>query len=93
MSLEKQLLTIVFSLIFGFFFYLILYLSRKILFQKNLIKRIVSNILFIIDMVLLYFLIIKYINNGTLTYYSYIFMFIGIVLQKMIIDKLKTYKK
>lgn len=93
MILKNQILTIIFSIIYGFFFYLLIYLNKKVLFNKSIIKRIISNLLFIIDMVLIYFIIIKIVNNGVLTYYSYIFIIIGMLIQKNIINKLKTYKK
>lgn len=93
MPLQQQILTIGSSIIYGFFFYLLIYLNRKVLFQGNYFKRIISNILFIIDMILIYFILLRYINDGILTYYSYIFIIIGIIFQKYIINKIKTYKK
>ncbi len=89
MALKEQILTIILSIIYGFFFYLMIYLNKKILFQKNVFKRIISNILFIIDMILIYFVMIRYINNAVLTYYSYLFIIIGILLQKIIFIKMK----
>ena len=66
---------------------------KKILFDKKIIKRIISNLFFMLDMSLLYFLIIKKINNGIITYYSYLFIIIGILLSQNLIKRIKTYKK
>lgn len=93
MILKEQLLTIIYSIIYGCFFYILFLLNKKILLDKSIIKRLISNILFIIDMTLIYFIIIKKINSGVLSYYSFLFITIGIILQKYIIKKLKTYKK
>lgn len=93
MVLKEQLLTIISSIIFGCIFYILLLLNKKVLFRQSNIKKIISNILFIIDMTMIYFIIIKRINNGILTYYSYVFIILGIIIQKNIIKKIKTYKK
>lgn len=93
MILFQQLLTILVSIIYGCLFYLLVLLNKKILFDKNIIKRIISNALFIIDMVLIYFIIIKHINNGILTYYSYLLIILGVLIQNYIMTKRKTYKK
>ncbi len=91
MPLSQQILTIFSSFGYGLFFYLLVYFNRKILFQKKLTKRLVSNILFILDMTLIYFIMIRYINNGIITYYSYLFIIIGIIFQKFIITRIKDY--
>lgn len=93
MALFQQILTIIISILYGCIFYLLILLNKKILFDTNIIKRIISNTLFIIDMVLIYFILIKYINNGILTYYSYLLIILGVLIQNYIITKIKTYKK
>ena len=93
MLLSQQILTIIISIIYGCFFYLLVLLNKKILFDKNIVKRLITNILFIVDMVLIYFIIIKYVNNGVLTYYSYLLIILGVLIQNYIMNKLKTYKK
>ncbi|MBQ7104699.1 MAG: hypothetical protein IJN90_02465 [Bacilli bacterium] len=93
MNLKEQLLTIFISILYGFFTYLLFYINRNILSNKNILKKIIINLLFVLDLVLMYFIIIKKINDGVLTYYSYICIIIGILLQKYIINIKKTYKK
>jgi hypothetical protein len=93
MTLFKQVLTIFSSILYGCIFYLLVLANKKVLFNKNIIKRILSNIIFIIDMVLIYFIIMRYINDGTMTHYSYLLILLGVLIQRYIIIKIKTYKK
>lgn len=93
MILKQQIYTLLFSTIFGGIFYMLILLNKDILFNQKIIKKIISNLLFIIDMTLIYFIILRYINNGIITYYSYIFIFLGCLGTKILINKLKTYKK
>lgn len=93
MNLKEQLLTIFISIIYGFFTSLIFNINKNVLFNKNIFKKLITNFLFVLDLVLIYFIIIKKINDGILTYYSYICIIIGILLQKYIINIKKTYKK
>ncbi len=89
MSLNEQILTIFASLIYGFLFYCVIRINRKVLFQKNVIKKIIASLLFSLDATLLYFIMIKKINNGTLNFYSYVLIVIGMILAK----KLLTARK
>ena len=93
MILKEQIYTILFSTIYGSIFYILIILNKKLLFKGNILKKIVFNLLFNIDLVLIYFIILRYINNGILTYYSYLFIIIGTIIVKYGLSKLKTYKK
>lgn len=93
MILKEQIYTILFSTIYGSIFYILIILNKKLLFKGNIFKKIVFNLLFNIDLVLIYFIILRYINNGILTYYSYLFIIIGTIIAKYGLNKLKTYKK
>lgn len=72
---------------------MLMMLNKDILFNQKVFKKIISNLLFILDMTLLYFIVLRYINNGIITYYSYIFIFLGFLCTKIFINKIKTYKK
>lgn len=93
MNLTQQIYTILFSTIFGGVFYSLMIINSDILFNQKMFKRIISNLLFLIDMSLVYFVILRYINYGIITYYSYIFIFLGFLCTKILINKIKTYKK
>lgn len=93
MNLKEQILTIVISIIYGSLSYVVFKLNKKVLFNKNVLKRFISNFIFTFDLVLIYFLLLKKINNGILSYYSYICIIIGVLFSKSIFNTKKTYKK
>ncbi len=93
MALLQQLLTVLVSLIYGSVLYWLIKINKKMLFNGTMLKKIIFSIIFIIDIVLIYFIIIKYINNGILTYYSYLLIILGLLIQNYIDNKIKTYKK
>lgn len=93
MHLYQQILTIVVSILYGACSYFLFLLNKKFLFSPNNFKNLLTNILFIIDLVLIYFIIIRYINNGILSYYSYLLIIFGILVSDYIMKKRKTYKK
>ena len=93
MELIKQILTIIISISFGSVFYILIKINKRILFETKILIRIISNFIFILDMTLIYFLIMKYINNGVVTYYSYLLIILGILLTETLLTKIKTYKK
>lgn len=93
MILIQQLLTIFITILYGSILYWLIKLNKKMLFEGSFIKKTIFSIIFIIDIILIYFIIIKHINNGILTYYSYILIILGILIQNYIDNKRKTYKK
>ncbi len=93
MALLQQVLTIIVSILYGSILYWLIKLNKRMLFNGSFIKKTIFSIIFIIDVVLIYFIIIKYINNGILTYYSYLLIILGLLIQNYIDNKIKTYKK
>jgi hypothetical protein len=93
MALLQQLLTVLVSLIYGSVLYWLIKINKKMLFNGSTLKKMIFSIIFIVDIVLIYFIIIKYINNGVLTYYSYLLIILGLLIQNYIDNKIKTYKK
>ena len=77
MNLKLQIISIIVSLIYGYIFSCLVNINYKFLFSKVLWFKIIMNIIFIIDCGLLYFIIIKYINNGYIHYYLYMMIIIG----------------
>ena len=61
MRINIQLISLEYSFLYGIFFYFMLLLNKKYLNNKY---AFIYNLLFIIDNVLLYFIILRYINNG-----------------------------
>lgn len=87
MNLKIQLLSLIFSFVYGIFFSLLLKFNNKILFFSNYFIKIVSNFLFMLDVALCYFLIIKYINNGILHIYFLILFFGGWLFGNFVLDR------
>lgn len=77
MNLKIQVISMIVSLIYGYIFSCLVNINYKFLFSKVLWFKIIMNIIFIIDCGLLYFIIIKHINNGYIHYYLYIMIILG----------------
>ncbi len=84
MNLKVQVLTIIFSVLYGGFAYIFFLLYKKLLLNKNILKRIIYNLVFIFILFSLYFVCIKYINYAIITIYSYLSIIIGIFTMKRI---------
>lgn len=94
MELEIQIQSIVFSIAFGMFFSLIFNLSYKYIIQSKGLYKCLANFVFILDFVIIYFLIIKLINNAIIHFYFLLAIlfgfFIGNRKTKLIRKKLKS---
>lgn len=93
-ELSIQIKSIIFSFLYGMFFSVLLNINYKYLYNTKKYIKILMNIIFIIDNVLLYFLILIKINNGIIHYYFVLSIFLGFItinkkLSK-IYDKLKN---
>lgn len=84
MILKLQIYCLLFSLIYGFIFYFLTLLNKKYLYNNK--ASIIIDMLFIIDNVLLYFIILRYINNGIFHIYFLFIIILGFLLG-YIIDK------
>ena len=79
MILILQIKSLLFSFIYGMFFSFTFFINKKLLLSKNIIFKIIINILFIVDHVLIYFLLIKIINNSILHIYMFFTFLLGII--------------
>lgn len=77
MSLTIQILSLLFSFMFGIFFSVCTNLNYRYLFTKKLVFKIIVTGVYIIDCSLLYFLIMKKINQGIINYYFILFVGLG----------------
>ncbi len=77
MNLVLQVTALVFSFIYGVLLSFLYNLNYNILFYKNRIVKIIFNTIFIFDLVLIYFLIMRKINNAIIHPYFYLFICLG----------------
>ena len=75
--LNIQIKSIVFSFLYGMFFSFLLNLNYKFIYYSKGILKILINIFFVVDNVLLYFIILRYINNGIVHFYFILSLVIG----------------
>ena len=92
-SLEIQIKSLIFSFLYGGIFYLFMSLNNKNIYNSKGIIKILTNIFFIFDNVLLYFIILKKINNGILHYYFIFSIILGYLSVKKVISVLNNIDK
>lgn len=77
MNLKIQIIILVFSFVFGGFFGALVNLNYKLIFNSNLKIKIIGTFSLILDLSLLYFFVLKKINNATLHPYFLLVLFFG----------------
>lgn len=77
LSVQLQVLTV--SFVYGILFAYLLKTQYKFLFESGKFYKILVTLLFVFDNCLLYFLILRTINNGVFHIY-FLFMIVGGVL-------------
>lgn len=92
-----QIVSIIFSFVFGVVFSCITNFNYKFLFSKNKIFSIIYTSIFVLIMSLIYFFLIKKINNGIINIYFLLFICLGFITGfihlKKYINKLKKCLK
>jgi len=92
-----QLLSFLVSFLFGFIFHLFSNFHFKITDRYSILLKYIATFLFLLDAVLVYILILYYLNGGILHIYFLIFVFLGFflfgILQKRVkfTDVLSTF--
>jgi hypothetical protein len=92
MYITTQIKTIIFSLIFGIFFSMLININHKYL-TRNKIMNIFITFIFIITSVLIYFVLLKKINNGIYNNYEIICIIIGFIIENLIHTKVEKIRK
>lgn len=77
MNVKLQLISIIFSFLFGLLFSFFTNINYRFLFSKNTIFKLIFTFIYIIDSALFYFLMMKKINNGIIHIYFLIFIVVG----------------
>lgn len=93
MSLKTQIILVVFSFFYGFFFSIFLNINYKFIYSSNKFIKFLSSFLVVMVAVLVYFISIKKINNAILHPYSILMIILGffvdICLNRLIAKKYK----
>ncbi len=77
MELKIQIISLIYSFIYGVFFSIMLNINYKNLYHSRKHIKIISTIIFVFVNVLIYFLILKRINNGMIHPYLLIAFLFG----------------
>ncbi len=77
MNAKTQIIILFFSYFYGFIFFSLSCLNKKIINNKKKIYRSITTILFIYNIVLIYIIIIYKINNGQFHIYFFIMLILG----------------
>ncbi len=89
MNLTTQIISLIFSFSYGVLFSLFLDINHKIIYNPNKLIKYLGSFLVILISTLLYFLILKQINNANVHIYCLIVLSIGFCLYNFIASKLK----
>ena len=84
MNLNTQIKLIIFSLIFGIFFALMIDLNHKYLYTNKKYFKIIFTFFFVLVNIFIYFLILQKINNGIIHIYSIICLIVGFIIEQII---------
>ena len=93
MNLSEQLIAIIFSFIYGIVLAILYNFNYNLLFSKRKIYKIIFTIIFILDLVLIYFLVLRKINNAIIHPYFYLVISFGFFFCFNISKKLRVFFK
>ncbi len=93
MDYKIQIISLLFSFIFGNFFYIVSKLNYKLVWKYPVILRYLITIVFIFDIALLYILAMYHINYGVVHIYFIIMLFLGFFAASLYSKKLRNFCK
>ena len=93
MELRTQIISIIFSIIYGCLFGVFYNLNYKFLHINKLRYRVLNSLLFSLDMLLIYFIIMLRINNGNIRIVFLILLFFSFILTNKFTKKLRKIVK
>lgn len=89
MNLKIQIFSLIFSFFYGMLFSFFVNINYQYLFYKKILIQVIVTFLFLLDMALLYFLILKIINDGVIHIYFYFMLFFGFYISFPIMKKIR----
>ena len=93
MDLKEQIIGMLFSFLYGLFLGGLYNFNYNLLFKLPKLKKVLFNFLFVFDLVLLYFIIIKKINGGIIHPYFYLLIVLGFLVTFKYSKKVRTFIK
>lgn len=93
MSLIVQIKTIIFSVLYGFFFYIFLCFNYKYITGKKKILKVILSFMFVVVNVLLYFICLKKINFGIFHIYEILSIIFGFIVCNLIVYAVDKRRK
>lgn len=93
MNYKLQLLSFLVSFIYGIFFYITSKLNNKLIKNKSILFQYIITMLYIINLVLLYVIIIYKTNKGIFHIYFIILLVIGYIIASISAKSVKKYVK
>ena len=91
MDLDTQIITIIFSFLYGIFFGFFLHINCKIIYHEKKYIKYIGSFLVILINVLLYFLILKQINYAIFHPYCLIVLTLGFYIHHIIVKQIKKW--
>jgi|LSQX01.2.fsa_nt_gb hypothetical protein len=88
MAIDIQLKSLFFSLLYGCVFSFLLRLNYKYLYKGPLLLKVAINIVFVLDNVLLYFIVLKRINEGIIHGYFVLMILLGFIIMESVFKKM-----
>jgi len=87
MALNLQLKALIVSFVYGIMISYLIKMQYRYLFSGKFILQIVVDSLFVFDIFLVYFLMLRYINNGAFHIYFLLLIIVGYVLGNKLINR------
>lgn len=87
MDAKTQIITLIFSFLYGFLFFYLAYINNHIIKNKKRIYRSFITILCMCNVVLLYMSFMFKLNNGNFHIYFFLMLILGFIMG------IKTYQK
>ena len=87
-----QILSLLFSFIYGNFVFWLLEINYRLLYEGKIVYRVIISFLFVIFISLLYFIGLFKINNGIIHIYFFIVLLTGYLLSFVIYRKINCKK-
>ena len=84
MNIKLQIITLLFSFLYGIFFSFFLSLNYKFIYSDKKVFKIIISFLVVIISVLIYFIILKKINSGIFHIYEILCIILGFIFDNWI---------